>query len=164
LSPEVHVDPSTPADDPAFDGHTWLHRHVLRRFGNPWFLGKITRATPPNDEDGWSFHVIYTDGDEEDLSRNKVAADIAATRPTGATGLVGTPGWYYFKKIYDGIREHLQNGTFDHRSIPCMRTAFSFQSHTTIALDKVKLKLRACQRKLNPDKVSQQPARVKLLA
>ena len=45
-----------------------------------------------------------------------------------------------------------------------MRTAFSFQSHTTITLDKVKLKLRACQRKLHPDKVSQQPARVKLLA
>ena len=91
LSPEVHVDPSTPADDPAFDGHTWLHRHVLRRFGNAWFLGKITRATLPADEDGWGFHVINTDGDKEDLSRNKVAADIVATRPTNATGLVGTP-------------------------------------------------------------------------
>jgi hypothetical protein len=108
--------------------------------------------------------VIYTDEDEEDLSRTKVAADIVATCPTDATGLVGTPEWNYFKKIYGGCREHLQNGTFDHRSIPCMRTAFSFQSHTTITLDKVKLKLRACQRKLNPDKVSQQPARVKLLA
>ena len=45
-----------------------------------------------------------------------------------------------------------------------MRTAFSFQSHTVITLDKVKLKLRACQRMLHPDKVTQQPARVRILA
>ena len=45
-----------------------------------------------------------------------------------------------------------------------MRTVFSFRDETPITLRRVKDKLRHCQRKLHPDKVSRQPARVKLLA
>ena len=45
-----------------------------------------------------------------------------------------------------------------------MRTVFSFRNDTPITLSRVKDKLRQCQRKLHPDKVSRQPARVKLLA
>ena len=68
-TPDSQTDPPTPPSEPAFDGKTWLNHHVLRRFENAWFLGKITKATPPDDEDeDWSFHVIYADGDEEDLS------------------------------------------------------------------------------------------------
>ena len=50
-------------------------RSVLREFGEEdnktWHIGKVERATPPEDDDSdyrddWFFHVVYEEADVED--------------------------------------------------------------------------------------------------
>ena len=66
--------------------------------------------------------------------------------------------------MYEGIRAHLQAGTFSHQSVACLRSAFNFTSHDPPTLARLKTKLRTAQRDLHPDKVAHQQPHVRLLA
>ena len=176
-SPDAGTPPTedTQPNDQRFNGNTLLGRTVLRRppgSAGGWRLGKITEATPPREggNRGWTFRATYEtqDGDTvtptEDLSREQVEASRPPDRRGRGPGLRGRDEYSKYKRMYEGIRAHLQAGTFSHQSVACLRSAFNFTSHDPPTLARLKAKLRTAQRDLHPDKVAHQPAHVRLLA
>ena len=177
MSPDAGTPPTedTQPSDQRPDGDTLLGRTVLRKppgSGGGWRLGTITEATPPREggNRGWTFRATYEtqDGDTvtptEDLSREQVEASRPPDRRGRGPGLQGRDEYSKYKRMYEGIRAHLQAGTFSHQSVACLRSAFNFTSHDPPTLARLKTKLRTAQRDLHPDKVAHQPAHVRLLA
>ena len=177
MSPDAGTPPTedTQPSDQRPDGDTLLGRTVLRKppgSGGGWRLGTITEATPPREggNRGWTFRATYEtqDGDTvtptEDLSREQVEASRPPDRRGRGPGLQGRDEYSKYKRMYEGIRAHLQAGTFSHQNVACLRTAFNFTNHDPPNLAKLKTKLRTAQRDLHPDKVAHQPAHVRLLA
>merc|ERR1712086_944684 len=64
------------------EGHEWIGLKVIRQFGTKQFRGCVTKWVPANEDDGDEalWHVVHTDGDEEDLNVDEMTESLELAR------------------------------------------------------------------------------------
>ena len=63
-----------------FDGSDLIGRLIMKEFDGKYYLGKVAAWLTADDEDDALFHVVYEDGDEEDLNESEADELIRAYR------------------------------------------------------------------------------------
>ena len=129
-------------------------RRVIKNFDAAWYLGTVAGFS------NGRYQITYDDGDTESITQTELASILL---PVEGTGRRETAKWQLLRHIYDGIQEAVTNGTFAPTE-DMLRTVFSFRRNTTLAVAKVRSKLRRLSLDIHPDKLVGAPGVVRHLA
>ena len=130
---------------------------MLKDFKTGPFFGEIKEAIPPGEltdtpiQDDWHLHVLFTDGEEEDIPLRDIRDLVLKKGTSHQDALLDHKQWVTRISLYQTIRSHLLAESFPNVPDPdgifpvnlkCLREILGFNLSTGITASKIKQKMK----------------------